>query len=136
MRMQAVGEANNPGKDILDSYPFLQSLPEFITPYKKTWRASRAESHGFWMGLTDTVKERMNDGTAAPSFTRDLIERRKELGISDSEFALLTGGIFGAGELRRMMKREVRLTSRGGVRRRRDDCRKSDRIRVGNGHSS
>ncbi|GAA6007591.1 cytochrome P450 [Rhodotorula paludigena] len=96
-RMEEVGKTNLPGKQILDAYPFLQSLPEFLTPYKKTWRAARAESHGFWMSLADTVKERMHKGTAAPSFTRDLLEKRDQLGISDQEFALLTGGIFGAG---------------------------------------
>lgn len=50
------------------------------------------------MSLANTVKERMEKGTAAPSFTRDLWERRGEIGINDEEFGLLTGGIFGAGE--------------------------------------
>ncbi|GAA6041644.1 hypothetical protein JCM8097_007787 [Rhodosporidiobolus ruineniae] len=96
-RMEEVGKANLPGKQILDAFPILQSFPEFLTPYKKTWRAAREEGHQFWMSLTDTVKERMEKGTAPQSFTKDIIERRDQLGISDQEFALLTGGIFGAG---------------------------------------
>ncbi|GAA6010249.1 hypothetical protein JCM10207_005686 [Rhodosporidiobolus poonsookiae] len=96
-RMDEIGKANLPGKQVLDSYPILQSFPEFLTPYKKTWRAARVESHSFWMSLAETVKERMQKGSAAPSFTRDLYERREQLGISDEEFGLLTGGIFGAG---------------------------------------
>ncbi|GAA5899096.1 hypothetical protein JCM6882_004616 [Rhodosporidiobolus microsporus] len=96
-RMEEVGKTNLPGKQVLDSYPFLQSLPEFLTPYKKTWRAHREESHGFWMSLADTVKQRMEKGTAPQSFTRDLYERRDQVGITDQEFGLLTGGIFGAG---------------------------------------
>lgn len=51
------------------------------------------------MSLANTVKERMDKGTAAPSFTRDLWERRGEIGINEEEFGLLTGGIFGAGQL-------------------------------------
>ncbi|ORY80246.1 cytochrome P450, partial [Leucosporidium creatinivorum] len=97
-RMEEVGRTNLPGKQILDSYPFLQSLPEFLTPYKRTYRAARLEGHSFWMSLANTVKERMEKGTAAPSFTRDLWERRGEIGINEEEFGLLTGGIFGAGE--------------------------------------
>ncbi|BGP36277.1 hypothetical protein JCM10449v2_000175 [Rhodotorula kratochvilovae] len=96
-RMEDVGKTNLPGKQILDSFPLLQDLPEVLTPYKKTYRAARAESNTFWMSLANTVKERMEKGTAAPSFTKDLLERREELGISDAEFGLLTGGIFGAG---------------------------------------
>lgn len=49
------------------------------------------------MSLAETVKERMGNGTAAQSFTKDLYERFDSLGISEEEFGLLTGGIFGAG---------------------------------------
>ncbi|BGO88536.1 hypothetical protein NBRC10512_003366 [Rhodotorula toruloides] len=96
-RMEDIGRANLPGKQVLDTYPILQDFPEFLTPYKKTWRASRDESHSFWMSLAETVKERMGNGTAAQSFTKDLYERFDSLGISEEEFGLLTGGIFGAG---------------------------------------
>ncbi|GAA6010246.1 hypothetical protein JCM10207_005685 [Rhodosporidiobolus poonsookiae] len=96
-RMEEVARGNLPGKQALDLYPILQSFPEFLTPYKKAYRAARLKSHRFWMSLAETVKERMLKGTATQSFTRDLYERREQLGISDEEFGLLTGGIFGAG---------------------------------------
>ncbi|GAA5836218.1 hypothetical protein JCM11251_007397 [Rhodosporidiobolus azoricus] len=96
-RMEEIGRTNLPGKQVLDAYPFLQSLPELITPYKKTWRAHREESHKFWMSLAEVVKERMEEGKAPQSFTKDLYERFDQLGITEQEFGLLTGGIFGAG---------------------------------------
>lgn len=92
-----MGPTSLPGKNFLDNYPFLQSLPEWMTPYKKTWRAHRLSGNAFWMSLANTVQERMETGTASPSFTRDLLERRDSIGLSDGELALLTGGIFGAG---------------------------------------
>ncbi|GAA5975070.1 hypothetical protein JCM11641_000019 [Rhodosporidiobolus odoratus] len=96
-RMEDIGKTNLPGKQSLDAYPFLQSLPEFLTPYKKTWKAFRAESHAFWMSLAETVKERMEEGRAPKSFTRDLYEGFEAAKIGWGEFGILTGGIFGAG---------------------------------------
>lgn len=90
--MQAVGKANLPGKQILDTYPFLQDLPEFLTPYKAKSRAVGEEGDKFWAGLAEQVADRMKAGTAAPGFTRDLLSRRETMGINDGEFGLLTGG--------------------------------------------
>ncbi|BGP28415.1 hypothetical protein JCM10296v2_000147 [Rhodotorula toruloides] len=67
-RMEDIGRANLPGKQVLDTYPILQDFPEFLTPYKKTWQLYKGS-----------------------------YERFDSLGISEEEFGLLTGGIFGAG---------------------------------------
>ncbi|KAK4704861.1 hypothetical protein P7C70_g1351, partial [Phenoliferia sp. Uapishka_3] len=96
-RMEAVSLLNLPGKQVLDRYPFLQSLPEIMTPYKARWRALREESNIFWMGLIHQCADRIQLGTAAPSFAKDLLERREGLEITDGEFGLLVGGIVGAG---------------------------------------
>ncbi|KAL8279126.1 hypothetical protein RQP46_008382 [Phenoliferia psychrophenolica] len=97
-RMEALSTINLPGKQILDSYPFLQDLPEWMTPYKRRWRSYREESDRFWMGLVGQVEERIKLATAAPSFAKDLLERGREaVGLSDGEFGLLVGGIVGAG---------------------------------------
>ena len=68
-----------------------------MTPYKKTWRKMRQEGNKFWLGLAAVVEQRMADGTAGPSFTRDLIELGDQSGLTEGEFALLSGGIVGAG---------------------------------------
>ena len=104
---QAVGLVNLPGKQILDEYPFLQSLPEFLTPYKRTYRENRKEGFAFWMSLADEVKKRMDNGTATNryaisftsirlgltrnSFCRKILEM-EDHGLTYGEFCLLTGG--------------------------------------------
>lgn len=97
--MEALSTTNLPGKQILDSYPILQDLPEFLTPYKRKWRALRAESEAFWMGLIGQVEDRVQNATAAPSFAKDLLEMKAagKLGLNDGEFGLLVGGVVGAG---------------------------------------
>ena len=92
----ASGLVNLPGKQILDSFPILQDLPEILTPYKRTWRKAREEGTKFWMSLANEVKKRMDDGTAQTCFTKRLFET-PDHGLNEGEFALLTGGIFGAG---------------------------------------
>lgn len=94
--VSASGLVNLPGKQILDSFPILQDLPEILTPYKRTWRKAREEGTKFWMSLANEVKKRMDEGTAQTCFTKRLFET-PDHGLNEGEFALLTGGIFGAG---------------------------------------
>ncbi|GAA5970308.1 hypothetical protein JCM11641_001657 [Rhodosporidiobolus odoratus] len=98
-RMRELGEAAVGGKGKhLEAFPFLQSLPEFLTPYKRKWRAYREEAATFWLGLAETVKTRMSEGRAPPSFTRDLYEEGlTEANLDQEEFAILAGGFFAGG---------------------------------------
>lgn len=99
-RMEDLSTSNLPGKQILDSYPFLQSLPEFITPYKKKWRRAREEGHKFWLGLIEQVEERVAKGEAMDSFAKTCLELKAkgELCIREEELVMLVGGIVGAGK--------------------------------------
>ncbi|GAA5989469.1 hypothetical protein JCM11641_007313 [Rhodosporidiobolus odoratus] len=98
-RMKDIGEATVGGRaKHLEAFPFLQSFPEFLTPYKRKYHAYRKESESFWLNLAETVKARMAEGRAAPSFTKDLYEEGFEAAkVTQDEFSILTGGIFAAG---------------------------------------
>jgi len=48
-------------------------------------------------GQMAKVKKDMEDGTAGPSFTRNMIENREVHGLGEDAMALLSNGLFGAG---------------------------------------
>lgn len=88
---------NQPGRYIVEQYPWMNKLPCFLAPWKAYFLAYRKRSHEFFMSLADVVKGRIEDGTAVDSWTRYLIENQQKLGLSDEEFANLSGSIYGAG---------------------------------------
>lgn len=76
---------------LLDIYPVLRRLPDFLYPAKKAARAAYSEDRALYMSHWLGVKQAIKDGTANPCLCTDLAKMQEKEGIDDN-FAALIGG--------------------------------------------
>lgn len=97
-RLGALAAHIKPGASVLDKFPPLLHLPEFMNPWKREGRRLHGLELELFMGQYQDVRKRVADGkSSAPSFASKLQNRQKELGLLDEEAAYLCGSLFGAG---------------------------------------
>ncbi|THH18294.1 hypothetical protein EW146_g2667 [Bondarzewia mesenterica] len=87
------GLAVRPGAHIVEDMPWLKYLPF----YGLTLRRYHREELNLFTRQLQGARSDMAAGKAAPSFSKYLLERQNELGLSDNETAYLAGSMFGAG---------------------------------------
>ncbi|TFK33151.1 cytochrome P450 [Crucibulum laeve] len=89
-----LGVTLRPGVWRVDLYPFLRYIPGYL----KELQEGHAEELTLFKKELTSVKEKMERGEGIPqSFGKYLLERQKELELSDNETAYLAGSMFGAG---------------------------------------
>jgi len=92
--LNRLGVALRPGVWKVDVYPFLRYIPGYLDELKE---GHKEELSLFKTHLT-VVKGQMERNEPIPeSFSKYLLERQSELGLSDDETAYLAGALFGAG---------------------------------------
>ncbi|KAF2260299.1 cytochrome P450 [Lojkania enalia] len=92
-------KAISPAAYITNIIPQLKMLPSVVSPWK--WIESRrhAEERIFFMRMHAFVAEEMKNGTARPSYMREVLEKQGETGLTDMELAYIVGMIGLAGVL-------------------------------------
>ncbi|KAF9527924.1 cytochrome P450 [Crepidotus variabilis] len=89
-----LGNNLRPGIWKVDTYPFLKYIPGYL----KELQDGHSEELGLFKNQLSTVRQQLERGDEVPqSFGKYLIERQKELELSDDETAYLAGSMFGAG---------------------------------------
>ncbi|KAH9487458.1 Cytochrome P450 monooxygenase 88 [Psilocybe cubensis] len=98
-----LGNNLRPGMWKVDAYPFLRltrrGMPNRYVPgYLKELQDGHKEELNLFKSQIYEVKMKMERGEEVlPSFGKYLLERQKELDLSDDEMAYLAGSMFGAG---------------------------------------
>ncbi|KAJ7137445.1 cytochrome P450 [Mycena crocata] len=87
----------NPGAHLVDTFPKLDLLPDFLSPWRAEARRKRAREMKLYGGLAMDVKARMEKDPELECFTARLFEQQKQLGISDEEIFYITGTAFASG---------------------------------------
>ncbi|KAH9474283.1 Cytochrome P450 monooxygenase 64 [Psilocybe cubensis] len=83
-----------PGLWMVDAYPILRYIPGYL----KELQDAHVSELALFKRLLYEVQTKMKSKADLPaSFSRYLLERQSELGLSDSEIAYLAGSMFGAG---------------------------------------
>ncbi|KAF8797498.1 cytochrome P450 [Phlegmacium glaucopus] len=89
-----LGNTLRPGVWKVDVYPFLRYIPGYL----KELQDGHAEELALFKRQLNVVRSNMERGEGLPpSFGKYLLERQKELELSDNETAYLAGSMFGAG---------------------------------------
>jgi len=96
-KMNELERTNQPGRYLVETYPWLNKLPMFLAPWKAKFTFYREDLHRFFWGLAMEVGKRVDQGRAPDSWTRFLLENRSKLNLNDYELSNLSGSIFGAG---------------------------------------
>ncbi|PPQ96503.1 hypothetical protein CVT26_010438 [Gymnopilus dilepis] len=92
--LTTLGNNLRPGLWKVDAYPFLRYIPGYL----KELQDGHKEELALFKGELKEVKAKMDRGEEVPqSFGKYLLERQKELELSDDETAYLAGSMFGAG---------------------------------------
>lgn len=92
--LRRLGEHLVPGKWKVNMFPFL----EYVPGYLKELRDDHAKELALFRQKLFEVKDKLARGEEVPnSFGRYLLERKRELALSEDEAAYLAGSLFGAG---------------------------------------
>lgn len=80
-----------PGAYLVESIPALLYLPSFLTPWRTAALTQRARDIEYLTRLVDEVKTKVQNGRAAPSFCRQLLEDREKNEMTELEIAYTCG---------------------------------------------
>ncbi|KAJ3487189.1 hypothetical protein NLI96_g3712 [Meripilus lineatus] len=93
--VKRVVDCFQPGAYLVDTFPILKYIP---IPEIRTLRQYHQDELALFRGLLDVVRQQIaNKEDIQPSFASYILERQRELELSDDETAYLVGEIFGAG---------------------------------------
>lgn len=82
---------------ILDSFPLLRSLPDFLLPLRKTAKELHRREKELYLGHWLRVKEEVKEGTIRPCFCEEMADVQEAEGISDDQAAYIAGTLLEAG---------------------------------------
>lgn len=87
----------SPGQYLVDSFPFLAFLPSCIAPFKREAARLQAEELSLFRKLQQDVRDGIQRGNTAKSFTRTFLENQGAFRLTNDEAAYVIGTLFEAG---------------------------------------
>lgn len=87
----------SPGAYLVDTFPILMKLPNFLAPFKRELNELHDREHSLFRGLLEDVRDRMKKDDAPPCWEREFLEHQSEYGLSDDQGAYVVGTMFEAG---------------------------------------
>ncbi|KAJ3521356.1 hypothetical protein NM688_g9026 [Phlebia brevispora] len=97
--VRRLSRASAPGEYLVEAFPFLVHLPDFLAPWKRESREWYKADTAMFVQYLNDIEESLKQGdvTREWSFGAYLVQDADKLGLSKVESAWLTGMIFGAG---------------------------------------
>ncbi|KAJ7360682.1 cytochrome P450 [Mycena albidolilacea] len=87
----------NPGAHLVDTFPMLDLLPDFLSPWRAEARKKGARELELYGRLTMDVKKRMEKDPDLECFAARVWEQQEKLGIDDEEVIYIAGSAFASG---------------------------------------
>ncbi|RDW79387.1 hypothetical protein BP6252_04025 [Coleophoma cylindrospora] len=87
----------SPTAALLDVFPILRRLPDILLPIKKHGRDIHRREFKLFSDHYLNTKKKLQNGTAKPCASRDLVELQKQEGFSDGLAAYMSGSLLQAG---------------------------------------
>ncbi|KAH0286188.1 cytochrome P450 [Aureobasidium namibiae CBS 147.97] len=82
---------------LLDSFPFLRKLPDWLLPLQTRAKESFRKERELYVGHWLTAKEAVKAGTIRPCFCVGMAQAQQEEGFSDEQAAYISGTLLEAG---------------------------------------
>jgi cytochrome P450 len=95
--VHTVERVASPGAYLVDSFPLLMYLPEWLAPFKREAKRLHEFELTFFRSLLAEVRHKMARGSSAPCFARSFLEKQDSYNLSDDEGAYVLGTLFEAG---------------------------------------
>ena len=87
----------SPGQYLVDTFPSLMYLPDWLAPFKRELKALHSEELDIMRGLLYDVKREMEQGKAPDCWEKTYIEHMDEYGLTEDQGAYVVGTLFEAG---------------------------------------
>ncbi|KAJ7137443.1 cytochrome P450 [Mycena crocata] len=88
---------SNPGAHLVDTFPIMDKLPDFLSPWRADARRKHQDTIGLYRRLALDVKDRMAKDPELECFTARLWEQQKKMNLTDDELYYVSGSAFAAG---------------------------------------
>ncbi|KAL1971277.1 hypothetical protein VTN77DRAFT_229 [Rasamsonia byssochlamydoides] len=82
---------------MLDYFPILRILPDFMNPEKRKWKQLHNEEITLYKDYMLKVKERINKGILTGCFCEDMFKMQEKDGFSDDWASYVSGTLLEAG---------------------------------------
>jgi hypothetical protein len=90
---------SQPNASLLDFYPWLQRLPDWVVPMKRYAKALHKDEKALYISYMDRCREQIKAGTARPCFCVDMLRIQEEKGVPDELACYISGLCFFSGDL-------------------------------------
>ena len=87
----------SPGAYLVDTFPILMYLPDWLAPFKRELKALHAEELDIMRGILHDVKYEMQAGGAPDCWAKTYLERMDEYDLTEDQGAYVVGTLFEAG---------------------------------------
>jgi cytochrome P450 len=87
----------SPVAALLDAFPILRNLPDFIIPQKRTAKHMHEKEKQLYLGHWLNAKRAVQTNTANPCFSVDMAREQEANGFSDEQAAYVAGSLLEAG---------------------------------------
>ncbi|KAK7046638.1 cytochrome P450 [Favolaschia claudopus] len=87
----------NPGAHVVDTFPFLDYLPDILSPWRKEALRKRKRELTLYGRLCNEVKDRMAQDPELECFTARLFDQQKTQSMPDEEIFYIAGTAFASG---------------------------------------
>lgn len=92
-----VERAASPGQYLVDTFPVLMHLPDWLAPFKRELKALHLEELDIMRGLLNDVKRELEQGKAPDCWEKMYIEQKDQYGLTEDQGAYVIGTLFEAG---------------------------------------
>ncbi|KAI2606391.1 cytochrome P450 [Hypoxylon fragiforme] len=82
---------------LLDTFPVLRSLPDFLVPGKRYATELHKKEAPLFVGLYQETKQKLRDGKSKPCFCADLARAQDQAGFTDDLAGYVSGTLLEAG---------------------------------------
>ncbi|KAK4545451.1 hypothetical protein LTR36_002801 [Oleoguttula mirabilis] len=87
----------SPGAYLVDTFPILMNLPDWLAPFKRELKALHVEEQDIFFGLHEDVRREVQQGTAPDCWQKTYIEHAEEYKLTTAHGAYVVGTLFEAG---------------------------------------
>jgi len=89
----------SPGAYLVDTFPSLMKLPDFLAPFKREGKRLYRDKMNLFKELQDDVRQQIQSGTGdgSENFTSIFLKSKEKWELSDDEGAFVMGTLFEAG---------------------------------------
>ena len=78
---------------LVDTFPFLKMVPEFMASWKKRAKAIREEQKSLYLALLRETRERMEAGKGTACFLHLMLQDQEKNDMDDEHIAYLAGNL-------------------------------------------